>query len=208
MKKEWKKEEKELYLPKNEPVLIQIPKMNFFVVDGKGDPNTSKSFEEDVQALYSLSYCIRMMPKGGTTPKGYYEYTVYPMEGVWDVEGGLDEFDKLDKNKFIYSLMIRQPDFVDKDFANKVIEMTMKKKPNPSLSKVRFETIEDGLCVQMLHIGSYDDEPGSFNQMMNFCESNNLKRKGHKHREIYISDPRKNEPEKMKTTLRFWVDKK
>lgn len=207
MKREWKKEEKELYLPKTVPTLVKVPSMNYFIVEGKGNPNTSKSFEEAVQALYSLSYAIRMMPKNGVTPKGYYEYTVYPLEGVWDVEGGLEEFGKLDKDKLMYSLMIRQPDFVDEKLAQEVIAKTKKKKPNPALDKVRFESVEDGLCIQMLHLGSYDEEPKSFAQMLELCNKEGLKRKGYTHREIYISDPRKGKPEKLKTTIRFWVQK-
>jgi hypothetical protein len=209
MKYEWKKEEKDLYLPQSKPTIIKVPKMNFFVIDGEGDPNTSEEFSDAIGALYSLSYGVRMMPKSGTTPKGYFEYTVYPLEGVWDMK--VDEntdFVKLNKSKFIYSLMIRQPDFVDKKLASDILEKVRNKKPNKLLDKVRFESIEDGLCVQMMHIGSYDDEPKSFNEMLKYCEENGYVRKCHNHREIYLSDFRKVDKDKLKTVVRFWIEKK
>lgn len=206
MKYEWKKSEKNIYLPKEVPTLIEMPKMNYFIIDGEGDPNTSAEFAEAIQALYSLSYGIRMLSKSDNPPKDFFEYTVYPLEGIWDMK--VDEhtdFSKLDKNKFIFSLMIRQPSFVDKKLALEIIEKTKKKKYLPGLDKARFETIDGCMCVQMMHIGSYDDEPKSFDKMLKFCEEHNLMRTTHQHREIYISDPRKVDAAKRKTTLRINV---
>lgn len=207
MKYEWKKNEKNIYLPKEEPTLIDIPKMKYLVVDGKGDPNTSKEFQENIQALYSLSYGIKMAPKSGMNIDGYYDYTVYPLEGVWSFDDEVADFSVIDKNHFVYSLMIRQPDFVTEDLFNEIKEKVKKKKDLSSLDKVRFETIEDGLSVEMMHVGSFDDEKKSFEKMEEFCEKNNLKRTSHSHREIYLSDFNKTEKSKLKTVLRFKVEK-
>ena len=204
---DYKKDEKEFYLPANQPGLITIPEMKFFMISGKGDPNTSESFSEAVQALYSLSYTIKMSPKSGKAPEQYQEYTVYPMEGIWDLEQ-VDEssdFSKLDKNRFVYTLMIRQPDFVTESFAGEILEIVKKKKPNPKLEETRFEPFQEGLCVQMMHMGPYDSEAGSFRQMEQFIAERGLARISHTHREIYLSDPRKTAPEKMRTVLRCQI---
>lgn len=203
---DWKKQDKKFYLPKETPELVTIPSFRFFVLDGKGNPN-SETFADAIGVLYSLSYGIKMLPKKGVTPEGYFEYSVFPLEGVWDVseEGKKKVF--LDKNELVYSIMIRQPDFVNEELAQKIIEDTKKKKPSPLLENVRFQSLEDGLCVQMLHIGAYDDEPKSFEIMKAFCSDNNLTRISMIHREIYISDARKTTPEKLKTVLRFKVAK-
>jgi hypothetical protein len=205
MKYEWRKVEKEYYLPKTKPTLIKIKPMKFFIVDGKGDPNTSQDFKNAIETLYGLSYGIRMMPKSGVTPKGYFEYTVYPLEGVWDMENAPVNHEKLNKDEFIYSLMIRQPDFVDNALVLDIINKTKQKKSELNFDKVRFEQIDEGLCVQMMHLGSYDDEPKSFALMDEFCKANNLIRTSHTHREIYMSDPRKGSVDKRKTIIRFMV---
>ena len=200
MKKyEWKKEEKEIYLPKAVPTQVTIPKMKYFTISGKRNPN-NKDFSDRVGVLYYLSYAVRMMPKNGHTPTNYFEYTVYPLEGIWSGNA-------LDKDSFVYTIMIRQPDFVDGEVFSKALEITKKKKPNVLLDDVKFETMEDGLCVQMLHIGSYDSEPKTFEQMQKFIDNNNLKRKGQNHKEIYLNDANKVPPEKLKTVLRYFVEK-
>jgi len=202
MKYEWKKNEKKLYLPKNKPELITVPKFKFFTIKGKGNPNDS-FFAEYIAVLYSLSYAVRMSPKQGIAPKDYFEYTVYPLEGVWEGTQPVDG--KIDKNKFIFNLMIRQPDFVTNAFAKKIIEIAKKKKPHEFLDKVLFESIEDGESIQMLHTGTYDSEPESFKQMEQFADQMKKKRTSHTHREIYLSDPKKVVHEKLKTVLRFQV---
>ena len=206
MKYEWKKQEKEFYLPKEKPVSIVIPKMKFFTLDGKGNPN-SDAFAESIQVLYSLSYAIKMMPKKGITPEGYFDYTVYPLEGIWDLSEDGKLMETLDKDELIYTIMIRQPEFVTQELAQNVIVTTKKKNPHPLLASVNFCTIEDGYCVQMLHKGSYDNEPASFALMDEYCIKNNLKRKSMAHREIYLSDARKTHPDKLSTVLRFGVEK-
>jgi len=207
MKHDWKKNDKQIYLPKNKPETILVPKFKFFTIEGKGNPNED-FFAEYISVLYSLSYGIKMSPKQGFAPKDYEEYTVFPLEGVWDIdeEAKKNFSGTLDKNALIFKLMMRQPDFVTSDFALETIERIQKKKPHELLSKVKFETIEDGLCVQMLHEGSYENEPDSFRKMQEFADANNLKRISHIHREIYLSDARKTDPDKLKTVLRFKVE--
>jgi len=207
MKHEYKKQEKELYLPKEHPHIITIPKQKFFCIKGKGNPN-DKDFSERIGVLYSLSYAIRMMPKGGYTPDGYYEYTVYPLEGLWDLteKGRKAEF--LNKDELLYTIMIRQPDFVTDEVIQKAFEIARKKKPHPYLDEVYYDEIEDGLSVQIMHIGSYDNEPVSFQKMKLFIEENNYTIKTLVHREIYISDVRKTEKDKLKTALRYRITEK
>lgn len=206
MKHEWKKQEKNVYLPKQTPELITIPSHQFFSIEGQGNPN-SEAFAEAIGVLYSLSYVLKMLPKKGITPVGYFEYAVYPLEGIWDLSEKAKLEKIFDKNELVYKIMIRQPDFVDDELAMQIIEITKKKKSHPLLGKVKFESIEDGLSVQMLHIGAYDDEPRSFLLMKEFCRNNHLSRDDLRHREIYLSDFRKTAPEKLKTVLRYFVKK-
>lgn len=204
MKHEWRKHEKNLYMPKEKPEIVTVPRQKFFIIDGKGNPN-SKDFSERIEALYSLSYGIRMMPKQGFSPDGYFEYTVYPLEGIWDLSEEGRKLDTLNKDELVYSIMIRQPDFVNEEIVEKAIENVIKKKSIKYLNNIRFDTVEDGLCVQMLHIGPYDNEPETFNTMNEFTLANNLERISLIHKEIYLSDMRKVVPEKLKTVLRFKV---
>lgn len=201
MKHEWKKHEKALYAPKETPQLISVPKQKFFMIKGKGNPN-DEDFSERIGILYSLSYAVRMMPKKGFVPEGYFEYTVYPLEGVW--EAG----DTSDKSTFSYTIMIRQPDFVTEEVVNKAFEIVNVKKPNPLLKEAYYGEMEEGLSVQVLHIGDYDDEPKSFEKMIEFMNENNLEKIGETHREIYLSDARKVERNKLKTILRYMVKQK
>jgi len=199
MKYEWKKSEKEIYLPKETPNLVDIPNAKYFTISGKGDPN-GREFSDKIAVLYSLSYAVRMMPKNGFTPNGYFEYTVYPLEGIWSG-------DPADKSTFAYTIMIKQPDFVDKNVFEKALEVANKKKPTPLLKDIKFEEINDKLSVQMLHIGSYDDEPTSFAKITEFLAANGLRRRGQTHREIYLTDATKVPPNKLKTVLRYFVQR-
>lgn len=206
MKHEWKKHDKQFYLPVSKPEKIVVPAFKFFTIEGKGNPN-GDLFAEHVGVLYALSYAIRMSPKQGFAPADYVEYTVFPLEGVWDIdEQAREKYNgTIDKDTLVYKLMIRQPDFVTATLAAEAIARTKKKKPHPLLDKVKFEIMEEGLCVQMLHSGSYDDEPASFRQMEAFATANNLERTSMTHREIYLTDARKVAADKLKTVLRFNV---
>ena len=208
MKHEYRKHEKKLYLPKQKPVRINVPEFKFFAITGKGDPN-EESFAEYVAVLYSLSYGMKMGLKKGKAPEGYVDYTVYPLEGIWDIseeakQKGIQQFDKAD---LVFDLMIRQPDFVTDQLAATTHEQVKSKKPHPLLDTVRFVRIEEGECVQMLHVGSYDAEPASFKMMEEFAAREGLRRSSRTHREIYLTDARKVAPEKLKTVLRFKVEK-
>jgi hypothetical protein len=201
MKQEWKKHEKELYGTKEDTALLTIPNQKYFTITGVGNPN-EEDFSERVGVLYSLAYAVRMMPKSGYSPDGYNEYTVYPLEGVWE---GIDGAATIDKSTLRYKIMIRQPDFVTEEVVQKAFEIARRKKPHRLLDDVVFEEIEDGLCVQILHVGTYDDEPRSFDVMKDFMVKNHLERLTTSHREIYIVDARKAAPEKLKTILRYTV---
>ena len=158
MKYEWRKKDKELYIPKTEPAIINVGDYPYFTLSGSGNPN-SEAFAEAIGVLYSLSYAVKMMPKKGTVPEGYYDYTVFPLEGVWDLLDKSKANEPLDKNNLKYKIMIRQPDFISEALAADVVTAVKNKKPHPLLEDVSFEHIADGLCVQMLHLGSYDTEP-------------------------------------------------
>lgn len=206
MKHEWRKSEKQFYVPAAKPVLVSIPTFNFYTIEGEGNPNDS-FFAEYIGVLYSLSYGIKMSPKKGTAPKGYVDYTVYPLEGVWDLneEGRKAYNGTIDKNKLVFKLMIRQPDFVDSSYAMHMLEQVKQNKPHHLLEQVKFEAITEGDCIQLLHKGSYDSERESFKLMEQYAESIHYKRISMVHREIYLSDARKVAPEKLKTVLRFNV---
>ncbi len=208
MRHEWKKNEKQYYLPKNRPEWISIPKFKFYTIEGSGNPNED-FFAEYIGVLYALSYGIKMSAKKGLEPKGYFEYTVYPLEGVWDIS---DEAKKsfngtINKNDLVFKLMIRQPDFVEPDYALEMLEHIKRKKPHELLDQVKFEEIIEGDSVQMLHLGSYDNEPESFQLMEQFATRENFHRKSKIHREIYLSDARKVPADKLKTVLRFGVER-
>ncbi|MEG2610578.1 MAG: GyrI-like domain-containing protein [Bacilli bacterium] len=205
MKHEWRKKEKEYYIPKEKVQLVKIPKFKFFTIQGKGNPN-SKEFEEAIGVLYSLSYAVRIMPRNGITPKDYFEYTVYPLEGLWDLTEEGRKQETLNKDELIYTIMIRQPEFVTEEVYKLAMDIVKKKKPHVLLDKVKFQVIEDGLSVQMLHIGPYEDEERTFKEMKQFCSENNLNLKTKVHREIYLSDFRKIESSKLKTVLRYIVE--
>lgn len=207
MKHEWRKKEKLIYIPRKKPEVVIIPSYNFITIEGEGNPN-SEIFPEYIGVLYAISYAIKMtLKKQEFELEGYNDYTVYPLEGVWDItEEAKKTFSgNINKNDLIFKLMIRQPDFVQEVFYQKMLNFTKKKKPHPLLEKVKFEKIKEGKCIQMMHIGSYDNEAQSFKEMEQFAESINLIRKSKKHREIYLSDFRKVAAEKLKTVLRFRV---
>lgn len=203
-KLEYKKEYKDLYLPKKTPIIITVPSIDFIMIDGTGDP-TEEEFALATAALYSFSYAVKMSYKSDNIPTDYFDYTVFPLEGVWDLVD--KNLSPLDKSNFKYKIMIRQPEFLTANLFERFMSETKRKKPNIYLNKVEYGTISEGLCCQMLHLGSYDHEPVSFEMMEHFCKENGYKRIYHTHREIYLSDPRKTEACKLKTVLRFQIEK-
>ncbi|MEM7298667.1 MAG: GyrI-like domain-containing protein [Bacteroidota bacterium] len=206
-KHEWRKKEKHFYQPKAKPEVVTVPAFKFVTISGEGNPN-SPQFSECIGALYAVSYAIKMtLKKAEEKPAGYCDWTVYPLEGVWDLnEEAKQKYDgTFNKDDLVFKIMIRQPDFIEEAFFIKMLALAKAKKPNPYLGKVKFEGMEDGRCIQMLHIGSYDDEPASFQQMEEFAASEGLERLSKTHREIYLSDFRKVAPEKLKTILRFKI---
>ncbi|MEH7376157.1 GyrI-like domain-containing protein [Neobacillus drentensis] len=201
-KVEYKKTYKHIYLPKTTPVIIDVPMMPFFMISGTGDPNGDE-FALETEALYSLSYAVKMSYKSKEVPEGYYEYTVFPLEGIWDL---IDKSKPVqDKSNYKYTIMIRQPDFLTSNLFAQFLEQTKKKKPNPYLEKVLFGEMSDGLSCQVMQIGPYNNEQESFAKMESFCEESGYIRTCKTHREIYLSDPRKTEMHKLKTVLRFPV---
>ncbi|MGO4547245.1 GyrI-like domain-containing protein [Paenibacillus sp. 2TAB23] len=202
---EYKKDYKSFYVPKTTPDIIDITEMPFIMISGTGDPNGAE-FARVTEALYSVTYAIKMSYKSDDVPDGYYEYTVFPLEGIWDL---VDKSKPAtDKNNLKYTMMIRQPDFLTNALFLKFVEQIRKKKTNPYLEQLKFEKMTDGLCCQMMHIGSFDDEPESFARMEAFCKENGYVRTDKTHREIYLSDPRKTEMSKMRTVLRFPAKRK
>lgn len=211
---EWKKSEKQWYMPKQQPELKAIPAFHFFVLEGEGSPDDA-SFAERVEALYGASYGVRMSYKSGQAPEGFYEYTVYPLEGVWSLtEEGIRRYQAMEqpditalKPYMKYQIMIRQPDFVTEAFSKTFLEALADKKQLPLIKSIQWQRFEEGPVVQMCHVGPYATEPESFAQMEAYAASQGFKRRSKEHREIYISDPRKTADDKLKTVLRFLVTK-
>lgn len=206
---DYKKEYKEFYLPKAVPQLVTLPPMQYLAVRGKGDPNEEGGvYQQAIGLLYGVAYTLKMCRKAGYEIDGYFDYVVPPLEGFWYQEGA-DGVDFAHKDAFCWISVIRVPDFVTRaDFDWAVAEATRKKKQD--FSAVEFLTVDEGLCVQMLHVGAYDDEPASVARMDAFLAQNNCVNDfsaARMHHEIYLSDPRKTPPEKRKTVLRHPVRK-
>lgn len=202
MKYEWRKQEKALYGAKKSPALVTIPAQSYIMLSGKGDPN-DVDFSNRVGALYSLAYEVKSAYKAAPSREGIEDFAVYPLEGIWQKAEG----DRLEKEKLEYTIMIRQPDFVTEGLVKEVLEAVKVKKPNLLYEEIRFGTMGGGLCVEMLHVGAFDDEPASFEKMDRFAEAQELKRLKDSHREIYLSNADRVEKEKLKTILRYAVAK-
>ena len=207
---DYKKEYKEFYLPKKKPEIVDVPAMNYIAVRGTGDPNREDGdYQKAIGLLYAIAFTIKMSKRGGHRIDGYFDYVVPPLEGFWWQEG-VEGFDYTSKELFHWISVIRLPDFVSRDdFAWAIAEATAKKKQD--FSRVEFLTIEEGLCVQMLHIGPYDDEPGSVAMMDAFIAEQgygNDFSDTRLHHEIYLSDVRRTAPEKLRTVLRHPIRKR
>lgn len=204
---DYKKEYKDLYMPKDKAALVEIPPINFLMVDGSGNPNNNLDFEQATELLYGLSYTIKMSKNKGEQPEGYFDYVVPPLEGLWWTD---DEFSLENKDNWKWTLMLRQPEFVTEDVVKWAKEQYLKKKSDVTIDKIRFESFYEGLCVQIMHIGPYNTEPESMKKINDFIQNQGLRDKvgsGGKHHEIYLSDPRRCKPENLKTILRHPVEK-
>ena len=207
---DYKKEYKEFYLPKKKPEIVEVPPMNYIAVRGTGDPNQEDGdYKKSIGLLYAIAFTIKMSERSGHQIDGYFDYVVPPLEGFWWQEG-VEGFDYTSKELFHWISVIRLPDFVTRDdFAWAIADATAKKKQD--FSRVEFLTIEEGLCVQMLHIGPYDDEPGSVAMMDAFIAEQgygNDFSDTRLHHEIYLSDVRRTAPEKLRTVLRHPIRKR
>jgi len=207
---DFKKTQKELYMPKTTPSVIYVPELNFIMVNGSGDPNNSADYQNALEILYGLSWSIKMSKMSGTQPAGYYEYVMPPLEGLWWHKDGGAMVDLLDKDSFCWISMIRQPEFVTAEAFNTAKLALAKKKPDVDLTKARLEKFIEGLCVQVMHIGPYDSEPASIAALERYATANGYAidiNEARRHHEIYLSDPRKTAPEKLKTVIRYPVKK-
>ena len=201
---DFKKEFKEFYLPAATPTLVTVPVMSFLAVRGKGNPNEeSGAYKQALEQLYGIAYTLKMSYKSDYRIKGFYEYVVPPLEGLWWAENG--EIDYAHKEGFCFISMIRLPDFItEKDVQWAISEATRKKKMD--FSQVEFLRYDEGLCVQCMHIGSYDDEPATIKSMVEYAQSQGYQiaiDDVRRHHEIYLSDPRKTSADKLKTVIRY-----
>jgi len=207
---DFKKEYKEFYMPKNKPSIVKVPKMNYIAVRGKGDPNAEGGeYKESIGLLYGIAFTIKMSKMGDHRIDGYFDYVVPPLEGFW-WQQGVTGIDYNHKENFEWISVIRLPDFVTKEEFEWAKEEAAKKKKT-DFSKAEFFTYDEGLCVQCMHIGPYDDEPATVDAMHEFMEKEgyvlDITDKRY-HHEIYLSDVRKVAPEKLKTVVRHPVRNK
>ena len=207
---DYKKEYKEFYLPKKKPEIVTVPKMNYIAVKGCGDPNKEDGeYKNSISILYALAFTIKMSKLTDYRIEGYFDYVVPPLEGFWWQQGVM-QIDYSRKDAFQWISVIRPPDFVsEKDF--NWAKQQVKTKKGIDCSNAQFLTIEEGLCVQIMHIGSYDDEPDTITLMDQFIKENgyiNDFSNTRMHHEIYLSDARRVSPEKLKTVIRHPIRKK
>lgn len=206
---DYKKEYKEFYLPKAKPEIVTVPKMNYLAVRGSGDPNVEGGeYKEAIGLLYGVAFTIKMSKKGSHQIEGYFDYVVPPLEGFW-WQKDADGIDYSRKQDFCWLSVIRLPDFVTKeDFEWAVAEASRKKKQD--FSKVEFLTVKEGLCVQCMHVGAYDDEPETVAKMDRYLKENGYETDftaDRLHHEIYLSDARRVPPERRKTVIRHPIRK-
>jgi hypothetical protein len=207
---DFKKEYKEYYMPKKKPDIVTVPVMNYIAVRGQGDPNLADGeYKQSIGLLYGIAYTIKMSKKSEHRIEGYFDYVVPPLEGFW-WQDGIAEVDYAHKEDFKWISVIRLPDFVTReDFQRAVEEATKKKKTD--FAKAEFLTYDEGLCVQCMHIGPYDDEPATISIMHEYMEQQGfvLDITGRRlHHEIYLSDARRVAPERLKTVIRHPIRKK
>ena len=203
MKYEWRKSEKGLYGAKQKPEPVEVPSQQFIVIEGEGDPNEA-DFSERVSALYSLAYSIKMLFKSMMKDEAedkVKDFMVYPLEGIWEKAAG----EGFDKSQLHYQLMIQQPKVINQNIFAAALENVRKKKPNHLYDDICFQRLPKERAIQILHIGSYDSEPASFEKMDELASSLELERCDQVHREIYLSNKNRTSEEKLKTILRYSV---
>jgi hypothetical protein len=206
-KTDLRKQLKHLYAPSAKEVeVVDVPRLNFIMIDGQIEPGetpgTSPGFQEAVGALYGLSYTLKFTSK--SRPKNPSDYTVMPLEGLWWSDVGELAFDR--QGEWKYTLMIMQPEHITKAMYQAALRDLKKKKENPALSRTRFESLREGLCIQIMHIGPYSEEPRTIERMKAFAEESGYALRG-RHHEIYLGDPRRAKPERLKTILRHPIQK-
>lgn len=201
---DFKKEYKEFYMPKNTPEIVTVPPANYTAVRGKGDPNEEGGeYKAAIGVLYAVAYTLKMSYKTDYRIRGFYDYVVPPLEGFW-WQDGIEGIDYSDKSAFCWISVIRLPDFITQEDFDWAVETATKKK-KLDCSKAEFLTVDEGLCVQIMHIGAFDDESATVARMDRFLTENGYRNDmtdGRLHHEIYLSDARKVEPEKWKTVIR------
>lgn len=204
MKYEWRKQEKNLYSTKKQPVILTVPKQKFISMHGVGNPNGSE-FSQRVQTLYPAAYGIKGAYKKFCVDRDvdYEDYVVFPLEGVWSLTEKGKQLDHLDKNEFSYDIMIRIPEFVPDELIQPTLDAVKEKKNLPEISDIEIKEYPAKEVAQILHVGKYDDEPASFKKIDEFVAENQKQRASKIHREIYLSDARRVDPEKLKTILRY-----
>jgi hypothetical protein len=203
LRKQWK----HLYAPSAKKVeLVDVPEFKFVMIDGRIEPGegpgTSPGFEENMGALYSAAYTLKFMSKLRAADP--IDYPVMALEGLWWVEDG--KFDINVKDNWVYTVMIMQPDHITPEMFGEALVQAAKKKPNPALARLRFASFREGLCVQTMHLGPYATEPATLEKMLDWAAANGYRLTG-RHHEIYLGDPRRTEPDKMKTVLRHGVER-
>ncbi|MDH5688785.1 MAG: GyrI-like domain-containing protein [Candidatus Bathyarchaeota archaeon] len=196
-KTDLKKELKQLYNPpEKEAVIVDVPKMNFLMVDGQGDPNTAQEYRDAIEALYAVSYTLKFMIKKGEE----VDYVVMPLEGLWRAED-MTEFNMGNKDAWEWTSMIMQPPYVTQELVQKALKQVEERRNLPALSKMRFGSFHEGLSVQIMHIGPYSAEGPTIERLHNFIREKGYGLRG-KHHEIYLSDPRRSKLGKLKTIIR------
>ena len=214
IKIDYKKQDKDLYLPSVNPTIVKVPKMNFVAVRGQGDPNDENGeYQKALPLLYGISYTIKMSKKQGDELKNYHDYTIPPLEGFWSIDlEQITDFGISDKSKFSWTSMIRLPEFVSEEVFEWAKKKLAKKKPELDALKALYLQFDEGECAQVMHLGSYDEELKTIKQLHQFISSQGFVEDFNsncyrEHHEIYLNDPRKVPPEKLKTIIRHPIKK-
>jgi hypothetical protein len=207
-KYDYKKQEKTIYGTKTSPQIITLPTQKFICVSGEGNPN-DLPFKTNIECLYGVAYTVKMKFKDYPN---YFDYAVYPLEGFWSLTNEGAEIQnatgKLDKNELKYNLMIKQPSFVDQKLFDRAKDIALTTKDNPQIKNTRFCEIKEGTAAQILHIGSYDNESETFDKLEKYLDGAGYKRINRNHKEIYLSDARRTNPNELKTILRVEISEK